>query len=191
MSAENLWQKIQQNDRAAFEQLYREQIEGLLLYGHKFTRDTQLIEDCVQDLFIELWKKRGRLTAVQSVRNYLLVSLRRKLFRQLKKHHSKLSSEEVSEYPATFELSIDEKIIRSEIRSDQLSQLQEALGQLSKRQKEAIYLKYQQGLSYEEICEVMELNYQSARNLISGALKKLKGIIYFLLFWLIYLSTFL
>ena len=38
---------------------------------------------------------------------------------------------------------------------------------LSPRQKEAIYLKFVSELSYEELAKVMQLNYQSARNLVS------------------------
>ncbi len=44
---------------------------------------------------------------------------------------------------------------------------------LSNRQKEAVFLKYYNQMSYEDICDIMNINYQSVRNLISTALKKL------------------
>ena len=49
-----------------------------------------------------------------------------------------------------------------------------AIEQLSNRQKEIIYLKFYNGLSYEEISAVTQLKYQSVRNLFSVALKELR-----------------
>ena len=52
------------------------------------------------------------------------------------------------------------------------------MGELSDRQREAIYLRYVSGLSYEELSEVLQLNYQSARNLIHRGIEKLRKIYY-------------
>src|SRR5690349_6570266 len=56
----------------------------LYRYGGKFTTDHQQLEDCIQELFIELWKAASR-SAVVSVRSYLLKSLKYKLLRNLRK----------------------------------------------------------------------------------------------------------
>jgi RNA polymerase sigma-70 factor (ECF subfamily) len=52
-----------------------------------------------------------------------------------------------------------------------------ALEGLSHRQKEIIYLKYYQNLSYEEVSEIMNINYQVARNLLYQAIKSLKNML--------------
>jgi RNA polymerase sigma-70 factor (ECF subfamily) len=52
-----------------------------------------------------------------------------------------------------------------------------ALGHLSNRQKEIVYLKYYQNLSYEEVSEIMNINYQVARNLLYQAIKSLKSLL--------------
>ncbi len=52
-----------------------------------------------------------------------------------------------------------------------------ALAQLSARQKEIIYLKFYQNLSYEEVSDIMNINYQVARNLLSQAIKTMKKIL--------------
>jgi len=49
-----------------------------------------------------------------------------------------------------------------------------ALNKLPPRQKEIIYLKIYKGLNYEEISEVMSINYQVVRNLLCQALKTFK-----------------
>jgi DNA-directed RNA polymerase specialized sigma subunit, sigma24 homolog len=45
------------------------------------------------------------------------------------------------------------------------------------RQKEIIYLKYYMNLSYEEVSEVMNINYQAARNLVYQSIKVLKNVL--------------
>ena len=190
MSTEELWLQLQGGNKSAFEQLYRQEVKVLINYGFRFTSDIQLIEDSVQDLFIELWQKHHRLSAVKSVRSYLMVSLRRKVARRLKRNIQTESPEEVQEEQMEVSLAIDEKICQQELETEQLIQLQEALNQLSNRQKEVLYLKYQQGLDYEDICEIMDISYQSARNLTASALKRMKGILFIIgIIFLLFLST--
>ena len=47
--------------KAALEKLYRSHAPILLRYGSKFSADWQLVEDCLQDLFIDLWQRREQL----------------------------------------------------------------------------------------------------------------------------------
>jgi RNA polymerase sigma-70 factor (ECF subfamily) len=53
----------------------------------------------------------------------------------------------------------------------------QAIDQLSNRQKEIIYLKFYQNLSYEEVSEIMNINYQVARNLLHQAIKAMRKIL--------------
>ena len=184
MDAEALWKNLRQGDRTAFEQLYRQHATPLLQYAYHFSSDRQLAEDCLQDMFIDLWNKHEQLSDVKSVRSYLMVSLRRAVVRKLKQKQRFLSDQTPEDSNTEVTVSIDEEWCLQELKSEQVQQLKSAIEQLSNRQKEALYLKYQQGMDYDEICETMGLNYQSARNLIAAAIRKLKGIMYWLLVFL-------
>ncbi|HEY1199844.1 MAG TPA: sigma-70 family RNA polymerase sigma factor, partial [Niastella sp.] len=59
----------------------------------------------------------------------------------------------------------------------------QALGQLSNRQKEIIYLKFYQELNYDEVSEIMNINYQAARNLLYQSIKSLKKLLTTLTFF--------
>jgi RNA polymerase sigma factor (sigma-70 family) len=170
-----LWKQLKEGNKAALERIYSTYISGLLKYGRKFSRNDQVIEDCIQDLFIELWKNRNGLSHTDSIQRYLMVALRRKVIRHLNKSKKWVSDSEPTELDFDVVIAVDQKLIDLEISSERASQLKTAMENLSKRQKEVIYLKYISGLDYEDIGEVMGLNYQSARNLVSNALKKLKG----------------
>lgn len=170
-----LWKQLKEGNKSALERIYSTYISSLLKYGRKFSRNDQVIEDCIQDLFIELWKNRAGLGMTDSIQRYLLVALRRKVIREMNKSKKRVSDTAPTELDFDVEIAVDQKLIALELSAERAAQVKAAMENLSKRQKEVIYLKYVSGLDYEDIGEIMDLNYQSVRNLVSNALKKLKG----------------
>jgi RNA polymerase sigma factor (sigma-70 family) len=77
----------------------------------------------------------------------------------------------------SFEVSHETFVIINEEDKKKVLQLIAALAKLPNRQREIIYLKYYLNLSYEEICDIMQIQYQVARNQISQAIKTLKSIV--------------
>lgn len=170
-----LWKAFKDGSEPAFEQIYRREITGLIHYGKKLTRDVVLIQDTVQDLFLDIWNSRSRLTDTDNIRFYLLRALRNKLSKKIWGEGSaEAYSEEVSEPSVEF------AIIENETRSSRLLRLDQALQKLSKRQQEAINLRFYHNLSNEEVARIMGINYQSACKFIYSGLKILKDYMIFL-----------
>jgi RNA polymerase sigma-70 factor (ECF subfamily) len=180
-----LWESFRRGDKEAFAALFREHYETLFRYGSKFTSDSELLEDSIQELFIELWQARSA-APVLSVKAYLLKSLKYKLLKVFRQKGRLLTLHTGSDI--SFELSHENFLITQQESAEKKERVLNALGQLSNRQKEIIYLKYYQNLSYEEVSEIMNINYQVARNLLYQAIKSLKTLLagttgLFLLFW--------
>lgn len=169
-----LWDAYKQGDREAFSELFRKYYSPLYLYGHKIVQDSSILEDCIQELFLELWKSRNQVVVV-SVKAYLFKSLKYKIFRVLSQR--KIHPESILKEEMSFELSHDTLMIHKEVEQERAKQVVKAFEQLSNRQKEVIYLKYYLGLSYEEVSEIMEINYQVARNLLYLAIRAMKKMI--------------
>jgi RNA polymerase sigma-70 factor (ECF subfamily) len=187
-----LWESFRKGDKDAFAALFREHYSTLYKFGNKFTSDTELLEDCIQELFVELWQAKSQ-APVLSVKAYLLKSLKYKLLKAFRKNGKVLPLQEHGEVP--FELSHENFMISQQESQEKKQMVIEALGKLSHRQKEIIYLKYYQNLSYEEVSEIMNINYQVARNLLYQAIKSLKNLLagpleLFLLFLLFSSITF-
>ena len=178
-----LWEALKQGEKQALEKIYREHVKALLLYGKKFSADEQLIEDNIQDLFIELWKNKANLGNTDSIRRYLLVSLRRKIIRNISRTKKYISNNEPEEYQFQADFAIEDQIIQGELSSEQSTKLKASISKLSQRQQEALYLKYYSEMDYKDIAEIMDINYQSVRNLVFNALKSLRDQ---MLFWLMY-----
>lgn len=166
----SLWASFLRGDERASDQLFLQYYDTLYRYGLRLTGEEELTKDSIQNVFQQLWQRRAALRPVAAVGPYLLTALRRQLARdqQAQRRQSELGSVYESEFevhytPDDFDL--------PETRHQLLL---EALAQLSDRQREAVYLKFFDGLSYEQIAEVMELNVQSVRNLVHQGLKGMR-----------------
>ncbi len=169
-----LWESFRKGDKEAFAALFREHYGILYRFGNKFTTDTELLEDAIQELFMELWQAKSQ-GPVLSVKAYLLKSLKYKLLKAFRKNGKILPIHDNGDMP--FELSHETFLISKQESEEKKKRVIKALERLSHRQKEIIYLKYYQNLSYEEDSEIMNINYQVARNLLYQAIKSLKNML--------------
>ena len=169
-----LWEAFRSGEAQALAALFEQYYEALFAYGLKLTGDEELVKDGIQNLFQKLWRRRTTLSATPLVKAYLFKALRRHLADE-----TKLLSRHLrypSAYPGAFEVtySHEEFLIGQQTDQEQSQRLLAALNQLSKRQREALYLRFFDGFSYERVAEVMALNVQSVRNLIFKALQALR-----------------
>ena len=58
----------------------------------------------------------------------------------------------------------------------EFSLVRRLLDQLSPRQRESAYIILYRRKEYEDICEIMNMNYQSVRNLMHRGLTKLRSL---------------
>jgi RNA polymerase sigma factor (sigma-70 family) len=167
----NLWKSFQQGDSDAFAAIFRKYYSSLFRFGTKLTGNTYLVEESIQELFLQLWKNKNE-SEIRSVKAYLLRALRYQIFHQLKKKN--LQAAEIN-FDHPFELSYESLLIAEQERNERRELLMKAFSNLSSRQKEIVYLKFFQELSYDEVAQVMDINYQAARNLLYHAVKLLKN----------------
>ncbi len=170
-----LWEQFRKGDTESFVSIFKKYYSDLFNYGRKMTTDDAIIEDCIQELFMELWRTHGKAEII-SVNAYFFRAFKFKLIKAIGK--AGLTSSFRPQVDETdFEIS-PEMLLINDQENRQLSQkVFNAMQELSARQREIIYLKFTQNLSYEEVCEIMNINYQAARNLVSQAIKVLKQII--------------
>ena len=165
-----LWEAFCHHDREAFAEIFKRYYPLLYKYGIKVTTNTELLEDCIQELFVELWQQ-AKPSPVMSVKAYLIKALKYKLIKAIRKNELNVPTNG-SDVP--FELSYESLLVTKQDREARLKELSEALQKLTARQREIIYLKYFHGLSYHEVSEIMSINYQGARNLLYQAVKSLR-----------------
>lgn len=167
-----LWKSFKGGDWEAYTSLYHAYYRSLNNYGHKFTRDLNLIEDAIHDLFVTLWTNRDNLGNPISVKNYLYKSFRNMLFRKIKAESRFFDLQDDNSIP--FEISYDQQLVLNEEESRLQQTIKDVLFKLPARQQEIIYLRFYDGLSYEEIAEVMSIHVSSTYKLLYKALENLQ-----------------
>ena len=146
----------------------------LFSWGMRLHADRDFVKDCIQDTFLSLWKMQETISSVENVRAYLLVVLKSRILRELSKKNRIDHATVSDEYAFAVEFSSDLRLIEEEHEVYQLRKLEQVMNQLPTRQKELIYLRFYQNLSFEQIAEVMQLGRQSVYNLLQKSLNSLR-----------------
>lgn len=171
------WEAFTKGGEKAFDYLYDKFFFILYDYALRFSKDEDLIKDCIQELFIELWEKRNNLNAVLSVRSYLYVALRRKLVRHLSNQSKFVSHSLAPDFNIV--LSHENLLAQKELQEEIQSKLLHLFNSLSARQKEALFLKFYKNLSYQEIATIMSFSDpRYARQLIYRTLDDLRNLLH-------------
>ena len=170
-----LWNAFRGGDHDAFTLIYRSYVNLLYNYSTSITQDRELIKDCLHDLFVELWKNHQNLGETTSIRYYLMASIKRKLVRHLETQQRQIQHHEsyYVEYP-DYVGSHENRLVACEDEQQFSNVLNESFRFLTKRQREAISLKFFHDMDTDQISNLMDINPQSVYNLIFGALKTLK-----------------
>lgn len=169
-----LWRAFRAGDEKALITIFGRFTKPMFNYGYKITSDRELVKDAIQELFIEIWQNRERLRDTDSIKYYLYKSLRRKVARIKNKSENRLfrtfsdaDNSEVSPSPEYI-------LIDEQISSERREKVCSMLSKLTPRKKEAIYLRYFDELTCDQIADIMQLSKQGVYNIIHHALMELK-----------------
>lgn len=172
-----LWDAFRNGDEAAFINIYKTYSNILYNYGCQFTPDKEMVRDCLQDFYIYLRKNKAGFGDTNSIKMYLLKAFKRRVIDYLKKSLSEFQSNELFAFTQfSVEMSCESKYIDQQIKAEQLKKLNEALKALDRKEREAIYYFYYEGLSYEQIAEILNFSHvSSARRVMYRSISHLRS----------------
>lgn len=174
-SDNELWTAFRQGYRDALSELFLRYYDILLRYGLKLISDHEATKDGIQQLFLRLWEKRKNIDGADSVKFYLLLSLRRILFREQNRDAARQKRNREYAYTriGLFE-NVENAIIETELENEREELYRKALKKLTDRQKEILFLRLNHGLKNREIAKLTGLTHQRVRNYMSEAVSKLR-----------------
>ncbi|MCK5781032.1 MAG: sigma-70 family RNA polymerase sigma factor [Flavobacteriales bacterium] len=161
---ELLWQKFLDNDMSAFHRIYRENYQVLFSYAMRFYYDKSSAEDCLQTMFLNILNSRQKLPKVKNVKAYLMKSLRNQIL------NSKRTK--IDDFPLIADSEFDFK--KKGLNENVYGQLKELINKLSPRERELVYLKYFHGFRSTEISTLLDIEYQTVRNILANAITKMR-----------------
>ena len=172
-----IWTRFKAGDQEAFAVLYNQHINTLYNYGSKLCKDKDVVKDALQDLFLELFLHRDKIRiSPENLKFYLLLALKRNLIKKLKAGR-KVTHEFNESVDFEPQYSIEFQIIEQEKDEEINRKVSDAIRQLPAKQKEAVYLRYNESLEYGEIAAILDITVESVRKQVHRALKTVREII--------------
>ena len=170
-----LWRSFREGEKKALGQLVERYYRVLKHYGLKFRVDEAVVEDAIQELFLQLWQNRLQINETESVKHYLLKALRHHILQSVRLQ-KRLAFEEL-DWDTSIPEEVDSEtlLIHQESFASLTKAIQAQLASLPAREREALYLRYYENLSIPEIAETMHVNRQSVSNFLQKALSKLRS----------------
>lgn len=172
-----LWEMFKEGSELAFEKIYATYFDRLFNYGCQFTSNRVIVEDALQELFLELHRRKNKLSSTTVILPYLYKAFRRKIIR-LRDKENRFDTIDSSVTSFQIELSVEDEMVDAETKEEQRKALKRALNDISEKHREMIFLFYYENMTYEEIQEIQGFeNIKSARNLLYKAISALKDAI--------------
>ncbi|CAN5128899.1 RNA polymerase sigma-70 factor [soil metagenome] len=162
---------LQQGDERAFEILYLRYWDKLLSVCHHWLKSEEIAKEMVQDVFVNLWAKREKITIYKSFKSYLFTSVKYRIFDHIDAENIRLKfSEESKMLNRDIDNSTEEKLSFDEVYFLVENEVQK----LPKKSK-AVFDLRRENHSVKEIAELLNISQKTVEYHISKANKQLKN----------------
>lgn len=146
---------------------------ALQLTAEKLLRSEADAEDTVQETVIDLWQRRNELQHVRDLRAYAMQSLKNRCISFLRKSRD-IATDRIELLDAVDDDAIREEVALTEERAARLDTM---MAQLPERQREAVTMRYIEGVSHEEMQRRLGMSSTNVYATLSRAMSTLKSMI--------------
>ena len=170
-----LGERIANDDQLAYRQLFLQFYNNLFRFVMGFTKNKELAEEIVSDTFINIWRRRKNIGEIRNLKLYLYVSAKNITFNYLKK----LQRENLTDLNAV-EIELEDPFAdpgAAMITREMNLKLKAAVNDLPPRCKLIFTLIKEDGLTYKQTAQLLNLSESTIENQVSIALKKISGAI--------------
>lgn len=167
--------RVANDDQLAYRQLFIQFYTKLTRFVMGFTKNRELTEEIVSDVFINLWRRRKNIEEIRDLNLYLYVSAKNIAFNYLKKLHR----ENLTDLDAV-EIELEDPFAdpgAALITREMNLKLKTAINDLPPRCKLIFTLVKEDGLSYKQTAQLLSIAESTVENQVSIALKKISSAI--------------
>lgn len=185
---EELWKTfVHENDEYAFEILYKRYYQQLVRFSWRYSKSKAVAEELVQDFFADIWENPKTFNITSSIRAYFYKAVRNSSLNYIKqkKVQEKYDPEWISMKKEAIMLEIEDKFREDKIREA----IKNAVENLPERSRMTYKLHRYDGLTYEEIAEVMDVSVKTVESQMTRTLKILRNKLSYLLSILLLIVT--
>ncbi len=172
MNVDEQLRRIRNSDEKAFEDLFFTYYSRLCGFAVKIVKSSELAKDCVQEVFLKIWRNREEWEIHTSLQVYLYRAVRNQALNKVEKRKNKRDytqkyfEEGFYKEEGIKELSVEEtKTIR---------EIWRIVKEMPERRKMVFELHRKHGLSYKEIAKVMSITRKTVENHMGMALQDIR-----------------
>ena len=169
-----IWMRFQSGDRSAFSEIYEEFVEVMFAYGSKITHDRELLKDCIQEVFYNLYRYNPSLKHPEYLEFYLFKSLRNEIIQKIKKNRKEPAITNDGMILFDLKFQAEQDVFEKESDEFRNETLRKILQSLDPQKRELLFLKFTTGLNYVEIGELSGLNPDTVKKQIYRTLSSLR-----------------
>jgi RNA polymerase sigma-70 factor (ECF subfamily) len=164
-----LLSRLRVGNEDAFAALFREHYPVLVMNATRLLGERALAEEIAQDVMLELWRRRESLMLSGPVRAYLQQATRNRALNRLRQARTAQRGEVYVRGPSESPMA-DAETISTELQAAAV----QAIASLSEPQREVFEMNRTQGLTYNEIAELLGISVKSVEARMGRALKQLR-----------------
>lgn len=178
-----LKQELKASNKAALTLLFDTYHQELCVYAYHFTGDHEISKDIVQNVFVNLWKRRKKLNSIDSIKNFLYKSV----YNGFLNHYR--DSKKFTDFDFEYMVAIEDTSHENEENlKRQIEILRLEVEKLPPKCKRIFIMSKQEGLTNIEIADFLNISIKTVENHITNAFKILRerlknkaGLFYFLM----------
>ncbi len=163
-----LLMRLQEGDKKAFEEIYITLKEPAFKFCLMLLKDEQEARNLVQDIFVKIWTKRTFINPDLNFTSYLFTAIKNSAF----DHFKQIKKNEVMKERFREKMELQSQLGESD-KKHRLLMVRKAIDNLSPARKKIIKLNFEEGKSYQEIADELNIS----KNTVKNQLVKAKQII--------------
>lgn len=166
----NILEAIRHGDKVAFKELFEKYSQQLFEYSLRIVKDEQISKDTVQIVFINIWKRREILNSSFLIKSYLYKSVRNNSIKLLNAKENKMSDSDQELFKMSDGITPADNLEEKELYKAYL----ETIEKLPEKCREIFLLNKNDGFSYSEIAEILNISINTVKTQMGRAISYLR-----------------
>ena len=155
----NLLERFQEGSEEAFNELYQYYKGPAVRFCNSILKDIDESENIIQEVFIKIWDRKHAINLELNFTSYLFTIIKNRIFDYLKEIKKKESLKE-----KYWKHIVEHAQSDKELQEERIIKIQDAIEDLSEKRKKIIKLNYEEGKSYEEIANELNISINTVKN---------------------------
>lgn len=166
-----LLEKLKNDDQSAFTIIFKKYYQDLVRFSFHYTRNSEVSEEIVQDVFLKLWENRTSLIVHNSLKSFLLKAVQNRCIDSLR--HMSITNKYaalVLEHPILFENDTENYILHSELEEH----FNIAIEKIPAQYSEVFRMSRMEAMNYHAIADKLGLSVRTVEVRVGKAISLLR-----------------